>query len=224
MLSVMTEQTLESENLVSRKTLNATEPGGILPSDDKAMIGNEVRFWRKERGLTGAALARRAEITAGMLTKIELGKVAPSISTLLSIADALNVPISMFFHRIEKSRYVSFVPAEQRMKVDKRGARAGHLYEMLGHNTGKSIAIEPFFVRYDSEAEPYSTFQEEGYKFIYMMSGHIIYRHGERHFPLKPGDTLIFDAMAPHGPLELVELPSTLLSVAISSSYDPGMR
>lgn len=220
----MTDEPSGTDSLADRAVVNTTEPGSIRPGDDKAMIGNEVRFWRKERGLTGAALARRAEITAGMLTKIELGKVAPSISTLLSIADALNVPISMFFHRIEKSRYVSFVPAEQRMKVDKRGARAGHLYEMLGHNTGQSIAIEPFFVTYDTEAEAYSTFQEEGYKFIYMMSGHIIYRHGERHFPLKPGDTLIFDAMAPHGPTELIELPSTLLSVAISSRYDPGMR
>lgn len=220
----MTELPSESEALVDRETLNAMEPGGIRPGDDKAMIGNEVRFWRKERGLTGVELARRAEITPGMLTKIELGRVTPSISTLLSIANVLNVPISMFFHRIEKSRYVSFVPAEQRMKVDKRGTRAGHLYEMLGHNTGQSIAIEPFFVTYDTEAKAYSTFQEEGYKFIYMMSGHIIYRHGERYFPLKPGDTLIFDAMAPHGPAELVKLPSTLLSVAVSSRYDPGMR
>ncbi|MEM8786858.1 MAG: XRE family transcriptional regulator [Pseudomonadota bacterium] len=202
----------------------APATNGNSQNDDRALIGNEVRFWRKERGLTGADLARRSQITPGMLTKIELGKVAPSIQTLLAISNALNVPISMFFHRIEKSRYVSFVPADKRMKVDKRGTRAGHVYEMLGHNTGQSIAIEPFFVTYDNDAEPHWVFQEEGYKFIYMMSGHVIYRHGERHFPLHPGDTLIFDAMAPHGPAELVETPATLLSVAVSSRYDPGMR
>ncbi|MEM7506728.1 MAG: XRE family transcriptional regulator [Pseudomonadota bacterium] len=201
-----------------------TRHGSLKAGDDRALIGNEVRLWRKERGLTGARLSQLAEITPGMLTKIEQGKVAPSIQTLLSIADALNVPISMFFHRIEKSRYVSFVPAEQRMKVDKRGARAGHLYEMLGHNTGQAIAIEPFLVTYDEDAEPFSTFQEEGYKFIFMVSGRIVYRHGERHFPLKPGDSLIFDAMAPHGPTELQDLPATLLSVAVASRFDPGLR
>ena len=146
------------------------------------------------------------------------------ISTLISIADALNVPVSMFFHRIEKSRSVSFVPAEQRMKVDKRGARAGHLHEMLGHNTGQSIAIEPFMVTYDEDAEPHSTFQEEGYKLIYMMDGQVTYRHGERYFPLKAGDTLIFDAMAPHDPADLTELPATLLSIAVSFRFDPGIR
>lgn len=207
-----------------RKSSAGLQPGGLGAGDEKALIGNEVRFWRKERDMTGARLARLAEITPGMLTKIELGKVAPSIQTLVSIANALNVPISMFFHRIEKSRYVSFVPADQRMRVDKRGARAGHLYEMLGHNTGQAIAIEPFFVTYDEEAQPYDTFQEEGYKFIYMLAGHIIYRHGERYFPLRAGDSLIFDAMAPHGPSELVDLPASLLSVAVSSRYDPVMR
>lgn len=205
-------------------TASDVEPGGIAPGDEKALIGNEVRFWRKERDMTGAQLARAAAITPGMLTKIELGKVSPSIQTLVSIANALNVPISMFFHRIEKSRYVSFVPADKRMRVDKRGARAGHLYEMLGHNTGQAIAIEPFLVTYDEDAEPYATFQEEGYKFVYMLSGRIVYRHGERRFPLEPGDTLIFDAMAPHGPAELLELPASLLSVAVSSRYDPVMR
>lgn len=208
----------------NRRAMTAMDPPGLPSDDNKALIGTEVRTWRRERGFTGAKLAKLAQITPGMLTKIETGKVSPSISTLISIADALNVPVSMFFHRIEKSRYVSFVPAEQRMKVDKRGARAGHLYEMLGHNTGHSIAIEPFMVTYDEDAEPHSTFQEEGYKLIYMMDGQVTYRHGERYFPLKPGDTLIFDAMAPHGPAELTELPATLLSIAVSSRFDPGIR
>ncbi|MFY9237546.1 MAG: XRE family transcriptional regulator [Roseovarius sp.] len=210
--------------LTEREVMSGVEHAGVRSDDSRSMIGNEVRMWRKDRGLTGAKLAEMAGITPGMLTKIELGNVAPSIQTLLSIANALNVPISMFFHRIEKSRYVSFVPADKRMQVDQRGTRAGHIYEMMGHNTGQAIDIEPFFVRYEDDAEAYSTFQEEGYKFIYMVSGHIIYRHGERYFPLYPGDSLIFDAMAPHGPAELVEKPSSLLSVAVSSRYDQGMR
>lgn len=210
--------------VVKRSVFSSKDSDGMESADNNSLIGNEVRFWRKERGLTGAKLSKLAGITPGMLTKIELGNVAPSIQTLISLGNALNVPISMFFHRIEKSRYVSFVPADKRMLVDKRGTRAGHIYEMLGHNTGQSIAIAPFLVRYEEDAEPYPNFQEEGYKFIYMVSGHIIYRHGERYFPLSPGDSLIFDAMAPHGPAELVELPSSLLSVAVSSRYDPGLR
>ncbi|MEM7547919.1 MAG: helix-turn-helix domain-containing protein [Pseudomonadota bacterium] len=39
--------------------------------DDNILIGTEVRFWRRERGMTGAKLAKGATITPGMLTKIE---------------------------------------------------------------------------------------------------------------------------------------------------------
>ena len=192
--------------------------------DSNEIIGSEVRFWRNERGLTGAKLAKLSGISPGMLTKIEQGKVAPSIQTLVAVAKALDVPISMFFHRIEKSRYVSFVPADKRMKVDRLGTRAGHIYEMLGHNLGHSIAIEPFLVVLEDDAAPYSMFQEEGYKFIHMMSGEVVFRHGDRHFPLKPGDSLVFDAMSPHGPEELVEIPASFLSIAIFSRFDPGLR
>ncbi|MEM8849124.1 MAG: cupin domain-containing protein [Pseudomonadota bacterium] len=123
----------------------------------------------------------------------------------------------MFFHRIEKSRYVSFVPADKRIKVDKRGTRAGHVYEMLGPNTGQSIAIQPFFVTDDDDVEPRSTFQEEGSKFIYMMSGHVIYRHGERRFALHPGDR----AMPPH--LDLLEI-HTVNYTSIFYMLDRGHR
>jgi transcriptional regulator with XRE-family HTH domain len=188
------------------------------------MIGQEVKFWRNEKNMTGAKLAQLADMSAGMLTKIEKGQVSPSINTLVAISDALNIPVSMFFYRIEKSRYVSFVPAGEGLAVDKRGTRAGHIYEMLGHNIGHTIGIEPFIVKIDKHSEPYSMFQEEGFKFVYMMTGEIEFRHGERLFPLKPGDALTFDAMAPHGPEKLTDVPASFLSIAVYSRFDPGLR
>ena len=72
-----------------------TTPGGTIaelaadrldnhePSSDlKTAVGQEVRFWRNLRGLTGARLAKMSGVSAGMLTKIEKGDVAPSIRVL----------------------------------------------------------------------------------------------------------------------------------------------
>ncbi len=191
---------------------------------NKDLMGQEVRFWRNQRNLTGAKLAKAAGVSAGMLTKIEKGYTSPSIQTLMSISEALNVPVSMFFYRLEKSRYVSFVPAGKGLSMDKRGGRAGHNYEMLGHNVGHIIGIEPFMVTLDDDSQPYSTFQEEGFKFVFMMSGEMIYRHGERFFPLKAGDALTFDAMSPHGPKELLTRPVVFLSIAAYSRFDPSAR
>ena len=39
------------------------------------------------------------------------------------------------------------------------------------------------------------------------------YRHGDEVFSLVPGDTLFFDADAPHVPEVLVDLPARYLSI-----------
>ena len=48
---------------------------------------------------------------------------------------------------------------------------------------------------------------------LYMLEGEVSYRHGSRLYVLKPGDTLFFDADAPHGPEILNKLPARYLSV-----------
>ena len=48
-----------------------------------------------------------------------------------------------------------------------------------------------------------------------MLKGRMAYRHGDRTFPMGPGDSLFFDADAPHGPEQLEELPIEFLSVLI---------
>jgi quercetin dioxygenase-like cupin family protein len=45
---------------------------------------------------------------------------------------------------------------------------------------------------------------------IYMLEGVVGYRHGQRIYRLEPGDTLFFDADAPHGPEELMVLADPL--------------
>ena len=56
-------------------------------------LGEKIRAMRKERGLTQARLAGD-RITPNMLCEIERGKAAPSLDTLLYLADALDVPAS----------------------------------------------------------------------------------------------------------------------------------
>jgi quercetin dioxygenase-like cupin family protein len=46
-----------------------------------------------------------------------------------------------------------------------------------------------------------------------MLEGEIDYRHGDNVYSLEPGDTLFFDADAPHGPGKLTKLPAKYLSI-----------
>ncbi|MEL6774742.1 MAG: cupin domain-containing protein, partial [Pseudomonadota bacterium] len=69
--------------------------------------------------------------------------------------------------------------------------------------------------------DAYPIFQHEGVEFIYMIEGSVVYRHGETNYELFPGDSLFFDAEAPHGPLEIRSLPCRYLSIISTAGISP---
>ena len=57
-------------------------------------IGKQVRNSRKRLNLTVAALAKQAQLSTGMLSKIEYGQTSPSLASLTSLAGALQIPVT----------------------------------------------------------------------------------------------------------------------------------
>ena len=186
----------------------------------EAAIGRKVRALRQGLDVTISDLARSTDLSVGMVSKIENGQTSPSLSTLKALAQALNVPISMFFQDFDVRRDCSFVPAGQGVRIDRRGTKAGHIYELLGHSLRSSVQIEPYLITLDESAEPHPTFQHPGHEFIFMLSGRLVYRHAESRFEMGPGDALFFDALAPHGPEAMPELPARYLSIIVTPPPD----
>lgn len=54
---------------------------------------NPIRVWRRHRGLTIDALARRAEISPAYLSQLETGKREGKLSTIAALAGALDLDI-----------------------------------------------------------------------------------------------------------------------------------
>lgn len=182
-------------------------------------IGREIRSFRKKMDLTIAELARLAGLSPGMLSKIENGNTSSSLATLQALSGALNIPVTAFFRKYEEDRDASFVAAGDGLVIDRRGTRAGHQYQLLGHTVGKSISVEPYLITLTEESEVFPLFQHPGMEFIYMLEGIMHYMHGDKSYRLQPGDSLFFDADASHGPEELDELPIRFLSVIISPRF-----
>ena len=63
-------------------------------SDAVKNLGVRVREIRKERGLTQRALACRMNVPRTYISKVEMGRVVPSLSTLWRIAAGLEVSVS----------------------------------------------------------------------------------------------------------------------------------
>ncbi|MEQ1941033.1 XRE family transcriptional regulator [Mesorhizobium sp. VNQ89] len=178
-------------------------------------IGREVRAFRKKLGITVADLAQATNLSLGMLSKIENGITSPSLTTLQALSRALGVPVTAFFRRFEEERGAVFVKAGEGVEIERRGTRAGHQYSLLGHvdaNTS-GVVVEPYLISLTEQSDVFPTFQHEGMEFIYMLEGEVVYRHGSHLFHMQPGDSLFFDADAPHGPEELTKLPMKYLSI-----------
>ena len=190
-------------------------PAQSPESSLEAAIGTQVREFRQKLDMTVVELAKVAGLSAGMLSKIEHGLTSPSLSTLQNLAKALHVPVTALFRRFEEERDASFVKAGEGLKIERRGTRAGHQYQLLGHTVGKSIGMEPYLITLTDEADVFPIFQHSGVEFIYILEGEVGYRHGSKTYVMEPGDSLFFDADAPHGPEELRKLPIRFLSIIV---------
>lgn len=194
------------------------DPHALSGARDNALevaIGREVRTFRKKLGITVSDLARATGLSLGMLSKIENGVTSASLTTLQRLSRALGVPVTALFRRFEEKRDAVFVTAGQGLVIERRGTRAGHQYELLGHTGSASagVVVEPYLITLTEESDVFPLFQHSGLEFLYMLEGEVVYRHADRLYTMRPGDSLFFDADAPHGPEELVKLPIRFLSV-----------
>ncbi|MEH6546769.1 MAG: XRE family transcriptional regulator [Sneathiella sp.] len=178
-------------------------------------IGREIRAHRRQYGITVAELAKSAGLSIGMLSKIENGVTSPSLTTLQTLSNALSVPLTSFFRRFEEKREAVLVKAGAALETDRAGTRAGHQYNLLGHigSNSSNVIVEPYLITLTEESDVFATFQHDGIELLYMLEGEVEYRHGDNTFLLQPGDSLFFDADAPHGPENLVKLPARYLSI-----------
>ena len=179
-------------------------------------IGAQVRTLRTSLGMTLAELARSASLSPGMLSKIENGQTSPSLTTLQALAGALNIPLATFFSRYDEKRDASLVKAGQGLTIERRGTKSGHIYQLLGASLRNPVRLEPFLITLTKDSDAYPIFQHGGVEFIHMLEGRVTYRHGESDYDLEPGDSLFFDAEAPHGPLEILEFPCKYLAILAS--------
>jgi transcriptional regulator with XRE-family HTH domain len=193
---------------VERETRSAEDVG--------MQIGRVVRQLRDSQGLTLAEAAAAADISPAMLSRIETGRVTPSLETLVSLSGALGVrPATLLQDLGEDSDGAQHVPAGRGLEVVRRGTRRGHTYHLLAAHRGPRKTFEPFLVTLTDQSETFPGFQHAGTEFIHILSGTIRYRHGTESYLLQPGDSLSFRGDIPHGPEKLEKVPIRMLSIIV---------
>src|ERR1700739_681458 len=171
-------------------------------------LGSTIRELRRKHGLTIADISERTGISRGMLSRIETGQTATSLDTLSRLARGLGVSLSALFRNYDLADGgVQLVKKGKGMEVPRRGTRSGHTYQLLAYDQGPTRLFEPFLITIEKASETFPIFEHAGVEFIYILHGHIQYRHGKNVYDLVPGDALTFNGEVPHGPEKLVKCP-----------------
>jgi transcriptional regulator with XRE-family HTH domain len=176
-------------------------------------LASQIHAFRTAAGLASGALAKMAGISHSMLSRIEKGTATPSIETLTRIANALGKPVSRFFVDQSERHDCSFVPAGEGVSVDREGSSFGHVYTLIGHVLSGNLSVEPYIVTLDENSKPWSTHQTTGIQFLHVLEGRMKYRYANRLYDVKPGDSLLFDPNAAHGPEEIDTVPVRFLAL-----------
>ena len=189
---------------------------GVSSPSLEETVGAAIREQRLKHGLTIAQVAEQADISRGMLSKIENGQTTAGMDTLARIARALGVSMSMLFSKYDASATAAqHIKKGAGMEVVRRGTKSGHTYELLAYDQGPVKHFEPFLITIEDDSERYPSFEHPGTEFIYMLEGRIEYRCGQETYLLEPGDALSFQGEVPHGPERLLACPIRFLSVIV---------
>lgn len=209
------DSTLTSNDFVPRTIATRftdTDPSSAL----QRYIGSVMRQARKSQQLNIGDVAERADLSRGMVSKIENGQVTASLDSLARLTDVLDLTFSQLFRDYDSSETAGqLIKSGEDNEVICLGTEKGYTYQLLSYNRGQRRNFERFLISMDDESQAFPTFQHQGIQFIHMLQGEIDYRHGKYVYTLEEGDSFTFDARVPHGPERLVAVPIRFLAITI---------
>ena len=178
-------------------------------------IGEKVRKYKKERGMSSRTLAELADISSSMVTQIEKSQANPSITTLKSIAQALDVPLYRFFLNDDlngDSLEVSPVVKKSDRKVMSILEDEGIRYELLV--PGDKIEFCMLYLS-PSRATSDKLFDHSGEEVACVISGEATILFDDVIYTLEEGDSIRIPAHTKHRWMNPIE-SMTVIVFAIS--------
>jgi transcriptional regulator with XRE-family HTH domain len=173
-------------------------------------IGLAIRTIRKQKQITIMQMCEGTGLSKGFISNVENNKTSPSIATLESIADYLEVPLP----------YLLLSP-EQRMNVVRKDERkettAGSGQIKVQHLTAKG-AMRMSIVELPAGAST-GVNKHAGEESHLVLQGRIRAEQCEDVEILEAGDSFSWNAIVPHEVANIGEEPAVVL-IAVSKELD----
>lgn len=166
-------------------------------------IGGLIRRYRKEKGLKLLDLSGVTGIKSAMLSKIENGRMLPTIPTLFTIIQKLGIKTETFFAELSAEHHFPgyiLIPKDSYAPYEKEEGATGFEYQSILENNfeGGAFQISLLTLRPGAQRQQVTT---AAYEYLYVLSGNLQYQLEDKTFDLREGDSLFFDGNIAHVPV-----------------------
>src|SRR5208282_5023423 len=153
---------------------------------------------KKKKGLV--ELGRHTGLSAAMLSKVERGKLFPTLPTLLRISLVFGVGLEYFFANDQKRHVIGIVRKADRQRFPERpdGRDISFYFESLDF-----ASVERKLSAYYAEFQPLPPgkarlHHHAGVEFLSVLRGKLELHVGNAEHILDSGDSIYFDSSLPH--------------------------
>jgi transcriptional regulator with XRE-family HTH domain len=163
-------------------------------------IGEKLRALRLRKSMGLVELGKHTGLSAALLSKLERGKLFPTLPTLLRIAMVFGVGLDYFFTDDRKRRVLGIVRHNERVRFPERpGVQdVPYFFECLDYRATErklSAYLADFQEMPAGKVKPH---QHAGVEFLYLLKGSLTLKVGSDEFILDADDAIYFDSAVSH--------------------------
>ncbi|MFF0384478.1 helix-turn-helix domain-containing protein [Streptomyces sp. NPDC004286] len=171
--------------------MNASEAAASAgPGDDLPAVAPQLRALRRRAGLTLEAAAGAAGLSPAHLSRLETGHRQPSLPMLLALARIYGTTVSDLLGETAADRDAIVRAADMEPT-----RAAGWTYFQAGA-PGRGMQALRVRVPYRPQGDIVRV--HPGEEWLYVLTGRLRLRLGDRSHLLAPGDSAHFDSLTPH--------------------------
>jgi transcriptional regulator with XRE-family HTH domain len=163
-------------------------------------IGPKVRVLRLKKKMGLVELGKHTGLSAALLSKIERGRLFPTLPTLLRVALVFSVGLEYFFADArERPVRVLVRKADRQRFPDRPGTKTpAYHFECLDFPAAER-PMNSYYVEFDAEAPASAPpHQHPGVELVFVLHGRLAVGVDGQEELLEPGDSMYFDADRPH--------------------------
>ena len=168
---------------------------------ERYRIGPKLRTLRLKRKMGLVELASHTGLSPAMLSKVERGRLFPTLPTLLRIALVFSVGLEHFFVEAGEAPVVAVVRRKDRLRFPDRPNDPTPTYHFESLDfPASNRPISAYYVEFAPKPDRDRAHDHAGIELIYVIEGKLAVSFGDdEEHTLGGGDAIYFDATRRHG-------------------------